>query len=266
MTAEGPDGAPLTPGPDESLDLLCGDWHLFQLKKGHRFSTDDVVGAFEAARAQPDATRLLDLGAGTGSVGLMTLFQLPGSRLVMVEAQEISHKLARRSVRLNGLGERVTLRHGDLRDPDLVPPEEHGQYHIVTGTPPYIPLGKGHVSPHPQRAACRMELRGDVFDYCRTAARALHPDGSFILVHSAVDPRPEQAIEAAGLTLRGRRDVYFRRNREPTIAAWTAGFGGTRADPEPLVVREPHGRWTAQWLTVREALGAPPPAAHERPA
>lgn len=259
-----PDPAPALPGIDEawSLDRLCGDWYIHQLVRGHRFSTDDMVCAFEGARVHPGARRVLDLGAGIGSVGLMTLFRLAnGARLTMVEAQEISHRLARHTIRHNGLQDRITARLGDLRDPASVPETEHGTYDLVTGSPPYIPLGRGVASPHPQRAACRMELRGDVFDYCETAARALSPDGTFSLVHSAVDPRPEQALEAAGLTLRSRRDVFFRRNRAPTIAVWIAGFGGARDDARPLVIREADGSFTQDYVDLRAAMGAPVPDA-----
>ena len=245
-----------------SLDRLCGDWYIHQLVRGHRFSTDDMVCAYEAARVRPKTDHVLDLGAGIGSVGLMTLYRLANdARLTMVEAQEISHRLARHTIRHNGLQNRITARHGDLRDPASLPEREHGRFGIVTGSPPYIPLGKGVASPHPQRAACRMELRGDVFDYCATAARALAPGGIFSLVHSAVDPRPEAALAAAGLTLRGRRDVYFRRNRAPTIAVWIAGFGGERADPRPLVIREADGAFTEDYVHLRAAMGAPVPAA-----
>jgi tRNA1(Val) A37 N6-methylase TrmN6 len=248
----------LEPGPEESLDRLCGDWHIFQLRRGHRFSTDDMLVARLAAHLRPDADRHLDLGAGTGSVGLLSLWRRRNrGSLVMIEAQVVSHGLARRTVAHNGLGDRVELRHGDLRDPAMLPESEHASYPLVTGSPPYIPLGSGVVSPHPQRAACRMELRGDVFDYARTAARALAPDGVFCLVHSAVDPRPEQAIEAAGLQLLSRQDVYFRRNRAPTIALWAAAWTGTRQDLDPIVVREPDGQWTQEYLDIRQEMGAP---------
>ncbi|MCB9780006.1 MAG: SAM-dependent methyltransferase [Alphaproteobacteria bacterium] len=264
----------------ETLDLLAGDWRILQLRAGHRFSTDDMVTAWLASRARPGARRLLDLGAGIGSVGLMTLWcvghrvrgQLDGDgggvprwsarggpppTLMMVEAQEVSHQLARRTVVGNGLQDRVRLRHGDLRDPAMLPREEHGTYDLVTGSPPYIPVGKGHISPHPQRAACRMELRGDVFDYCRTAASALAPGGRFALVHAAGDDRPEPAFADAGLCLLHRQDVVFRRGRPATIAVFLAGPAGAgeRRDLPPLVVREADGRWTRQWRALRLQMG-----------
>jgi len=248
----------LVPGDEITVDRLCGEWWISQLRRGHRFSTDDMLIAYVASGLRPETPLQLDLGAGTGSVGLLTLFRLgPTAQLVMVEAQEVSHRLARRTVAWNGLGGRVRLRHGDLRDPHSVPPEESGSYPLVTGSPPYIPEWAGHISPHTQRAHCRMELRGDVFDYCHTAARALAPEGLFVFAHSAVDVRPEQAIAATGLTLWGRTDVYFRRNRAPTIAVFACGFGGERRDPPPIVVREPTGEWTDEYLHIRQVMGAP---------
>lgn len=249
----------LAPDGDSVVeDRLCGSWWLSQLKKGHRFSTDDMLVAWEASRRRPGTRRQLDIGAGTGSVGLLTLHRLgPEARLTMIEAQEISHRLARRTVLRNELADRVTLRWGDLRDPAMLPPEEHGTYPLVTGSPPYFPVGTAVISPHTQRAHCRMELRGDVFDYCATAAQALTDDGLFVFVHSAVDGRPEPAIEAAGLVLIGRTEVYFRRNRAPTISLFACARHGERHDPEPIVVREATGEWTPAYMRLRQEMGAP---------
>ena len=220
-----------------------------------------------SARVAPQATRLLDIGAGIGSVGLLALHRRPAeARLTMVEAQRVSHVLARKTIEINGLSSRVEARHGDLRDPASVPAHEAGSYAAVTGSPPYIPLCKGHVSPHPQRAACRMELRGDVFDYARTAAFALAPDGHFALCHAAFDERPAASYPAAGLQLWRRLDVWFRRGRPPTISLFVGGNGPAPAAldlPEAVIIREDDGRFTEQYLSIRAEMGGPP--LHARP-
>lgn len=242
---------------DETLDRLAGDWKILQLRRGHRFSTDDLLTAWLALRVRPDARRLLDLGAGIGSVGLMTLWSLPADAiLTMVEVQALSHGLARRSVALNGLEQRVILRNGDLRDPAVVP--ERAAFDLVTGSPPYIPVGKGVISSHPQRAAARIELHGDVFDYACTAARALTPDGWFVCCHAAQDPRPEAAIAAAGLSLRHRVDVCFRADRPPTIALFAATWSGSREDLPPVIVRDNDGAPTPEYLSLCRAMGGRP--------
>jgi tRNA1Val (adenine37-N6)-methyltransferase len=196
--------------------------------------------------------RLLDLGAGIGSVGLMTLYHLPpAATLTMVEAQEVSHALAKETIALNALASRVTPLLGDLRETD-----PGGAFDLVTGSPPYIPPGKGIASSNSQRAHARIELRGDVFDYCRAAARAMSPDAAFCFCHAAGDLRPERAIVEAGLTLVRRIDVYFRRGRDPTIALFEVARDGTPSPDETVVVREDDGEWTDQYKQIREQMRA----------
>ena len=245
------------PEPDESLDQITRDWWIFQLRKGHRFSTDDTVTAWTAGHACPDAMRVVDLGAGLGSVGLMTLHYLSsGATSVFLEAQEVSHQLCQKTISYNNLGERVELRLGDLRDERMLP--ESGSFDLVTGSPPYTPVANGVVSSHPQRAACRMELRGSVYDYCTTAARVMKPEGTFVFVHSASDPRPEQAIVSAGLVLNERRDILFRDGRPPTIAVFRCSFSGHRQDARPFVMRTREGEWGPDRDMLRDAVGLNP--------
>ena len=249
----------MLPDVDEptTLDRLAGDWHVHQLRGGHRFSADDMVTAWVAANARPDAARLLDLGAGIGSVGLMTLWRMaPTAHLLMVEVQEVSHRLARHSVAHNGLGRRVELRHGDLRDPAMVP--EGPVFDLVTGSPPYQPLGMGVVSPHPQRAGARAELRGSIFDYAAAAARTLAPDGTFVVCFAGRDPRGEAAIVAAGLHLQRRVDVVFRTGDAPMICVLVAGRSAAVAERgAPLVIRDGTGAMTDVYLDLRRAMGTP---------
>jgi tRNA1Val (adenine37-N6)-methyltransferase len=235
-----------------TLDTLAGDWRIFQLRTGHRFSADDLLTAWTAVRANPVARQVLDLGAGIGSVGLLALWKLPTARhLTMVEVQAVSHALACRTVAYNGLTERVTLHHLDLRE------WPGGTFDLVTGSPPYIPVGDGVQPQHAQKAAARFELHGDIFDYCRAAARSLAAQGIFCFCHAADDTRPEQAIRQAGLTLVHCQDVYFRASLPPRMRLFTCAWEGTRTDPPPLVIRDLTGRWTAEYLALRAEMGAP---------
>jgi len=236
---------------DITRDILAGSWRIFQLRHGHRFSTDDLLTAWAAVHAKPEARRLLDLGAGIGSIGLLALWKLPAnSHLMMVEMQEVSHALACRTVLYNGLAARVTLYLQDLRR------WPGGAFDLVTGSPPYLPLARGVCPQHAQKAAARFELHGDVFDYCGAAARSLGDTGVFCFCHTADDPRPEQAIARAGLTLVHRQPIYFRATLPPRLALFTCAWRGERMDPAPLVIRDREGRWTEAYLAMREEMGA----------
>ena len=53
--------------PNETLDSVGGHFRLFQLKDGHRFSTDDVLTAWYGTTWCPSARTALDLGSGAGA-------------------------------------------------------------------------------------------------------------------------------------------------------------------------------------------------------
>ncbi len=235
-----------------TLDHLAGDWRIYQLKYGHRFSLDDVLVAWTAARQRPQAQRVLDLGCGIGSVGLLTLYRLgPAAQLWGREAQSLSFELAQRTLQENDLAARVHLSLGDLREDWL----GEQRFPLITGSPPYFPLDQATPSPHPQRAAARMELRGDVFDYCRRAAAHLEEEGRFVFVHVASDARPEEAIRAAGLSLVQRQEVLFRSHLPPTASLFVCALQGQRQDLQPFVVRGQDGQWTDEYLSMRAEMG-----------
>lgn len=247
---------------EETVDDLVGDWSIVQLRRGHRFSTDDLATAWRASLAKPDAITLLDLGCGIGSVGLSTLYRLgPRATLVGVEAQAISVGLLQKTIARNRLGDRVRVVHGDLRDPAVLPGGP--RFELITGSPPYVPVGTGLVSPHPQRAGARIELRGSVYDYCEAARRFLAPGGRFCFVMLAADPRTEDAPRAKGLAVVERWDFVFGAGREPHICTMVCAHadeveqdvaGGRRVHGR-LVIRGPDGAWTDEYRAFQRAMG-----------
>lgn len=104
--------AGLTVAPDETLDAISGHFRLFQLRDGHRFSTDDILTAWYGTSWCPTARTALDLGSGIGTVGMIVAWRLAGARLVTVEAQAPSVALARKSARFNGVEDRYEIREG----------------------------------------------------------------------------------------------------------------------------------------------------------
>lgn len=204
-------------GVEVTCDQLTGHWRIFQLKRGHRFSNDDLFTAWRASLHAPESTNLLDIGSGVGSVGLSTLAKMnsPKATLIGVEAQDISHRLAKETVAMNGLGDRVQMLAGDLRNPNLFPAGT--SFDLITGSPPYFPIESAILSPNSQRAACRVELRGCVYDYCEAARRWLAPKGCFCFVMVATDPRTFDAPGQHGLTILEHWDYVFKTGRNAHI-------------------------------------------------
>ncbi|HEX6096306.1 MAG TPA: methyltransferase [Thermoanaerobaculia bacterium] len=259
---------PVPPGgvePEESetLDVICGWFRIFQYAKGHRYSTDDVLAAWYGTAHAPRVDRAADLGSGIGSVATIAAWRLPGATFCTVEAQEISLRLARKSMRYNGLDSRVTLYHGDLRDESILAGE--APFDLVTGSPPYWPVGTASEAAHAQAIPARLEVRGSVADYAKAAARILAPGGLFAFVFPTAQlERALAAIEDARLKLIRRRDVIFKEGEPPLITLFAAtretdipATYETFVEP-PLTIRTRDGGVDPEYSAIRLSFGFPP--------
>lgn len=261
-------GAGPEPGPDETLDALCGHFRIFQLARGHRFSTDDVLTAWYGSTGCPSARRILDLGSGIGTVALIAAWRLQGADVVTVEAQDESVALARKSAAWNGVANRFDIRQADFRSAEALRPEE--RFDLILGSPPYFPPGSGVLGDHPQKIACRFEMRGNIADYAATAAKHLENGGVFACVFP-IDPaeQRERVIEgaaAAGLSLVRFRPVVLRENERPLLGLfllmrsldlpeWMRG----RTWEEPaLIIRTMSGQVHPEYSAVKLSFGFPP--------
>lgn len=253
MTAQWPD--------DTTHDRLIGDWHLYQRKGGHRTSTDDILPAWLAARLLGEARPrvYIDIGCGIGSVMLMTAYRTRPARVIGIEAQDVSALMARRSVaELPSGAPPMEILCSDMRDVDVnaLPKAD-----LVTGSPPYFPVGTGVLSPDPQRQACRFELRGGIEAYCETGAKLLAPGGLFTVVFIAKGlERLVAAGEAAGLVETHRVLWRMREDTEYFLSVHAFRLATDFNVPPPMVVEEAavrraNGEHTEAYLALRAEMG-----------
>lgn len=247
-------------GEPVTVDGLTASYRIFQRKKGHRHSTDDLLTGWYALEktAGVRITRALDLGTGIGTVGLLVLSGLPeDARLTCVEAQDISYRFLRENLRANGVEDRVDARHGDLRELAL-----GERFPLVTGSPPYFDVASGIVPSDSQKAHARFELRGDVRDYARAAKLHLEQGGLFVFCF----PWPQKAralaaVRDEGLTVTAHRDVVPREGLAPLFSLFACRLdGGTETIEPPFVVRHEAGGHTPAMHAVRARFGWPPSA------
>jgi tRNA1(Val) A37 N6-methylase TrmN6 len=261
-----PGGVELEPG--ETLNGLCGHWRIFQLEKGHRFSVDDLVTAWYGTTWCPRAGRIADLGSGIGSVALTAAWRCPGAVVHTVEAQEQSFRLARKSIRYNGVEGRVFPRLGDLRDPELFAGE--APFDLVLGTPPYWPEGDRLPAAHAQAVPARLEVRGSIVDYAKAAAGILAPGGGVACVFpNDQRERALAALREADLVCLHRREIIFKAGEAYGLDLFAASrrqdlpedFESLAACPEveaPVYVRRADGSVAPDIARVRLAVGFPP--------
>jgi tRNA1(Val) A37 N6-methylase TrmN6 len=199
---------------------------------------------------------------------MIAAWRLPNARFITIEAQDASVALARKSAQYNGIEDRYEIRHGDFRDPNLLPADE--RFDLVLGSPPYFPLDSGIHGDHPQKLACRFEVRGDISDYARIAVAHLLPGGVFACVFPIT---PEHQLERvytaareAGLTIQRERPVALKEGDPPLLGL----FLMIRSEDLPesvrqqtwrepaLTIRLRDGKIHPEYVAVKHSIGFPP--------
>ena len=194
---------------------------------------------------------LLDLGTGTGIIPLLMSAKSDCRHLIGLEIQPDSAEMAMRSVKLNGIEDRVRILQGDIKEADaLFAPASFG---IVTCNPPYMIGGHGLQNPESPKAIARHEVLCDFDDVARAAERLLKSGGHFYLVH-----RPFRLAEIMttlrdhGLEPKRMRLVYPYVDREPNMVLLDCVRGGRpRLSVEkPLIVYKEPGKYTEEIYEV----------------
>ena len=153
---------------------------------GFPLSTDSMVLAHFIKL--PRSARILDLGSGCGTLGVLLCARDPECTVTGFELTEHSHRAAQENIRTNGLQSRMESICADLRQiPELLP---QGSFSLCVSNPPYFSGGPAsHRTP-----LARREDGCTLAELLKSAAWALKYGGDLYLVH-----RPERLGEIISL-------------------------------------------------------------------
>lgn len=175
---EPPSGHPEAGGQTSLDQLLGGRIRLRQPLTGYRVAVDPVLLA--AAIEPMDAQQILDLGCGTGAVGLCILARANACHVTGLEIDPLRAKMAAENARLNNLADRMTVTLGDILSPPLDLP---ALVDWVVMNPPYLPIAK--TDPARPRDPSRVEMRGTLADWLAAGLSRLKHKGGLALIHRA---------------------------------------------------------------------------------
>ena len=198
-----------------------------------------------------EGERVLDLGTGTGIIPLLLSAKTKGEHFTGLEISNSSADMARRSVRLNGLEQRIEIIQGDIKEAgELFAP---ASFDVVTSNPPYMIGQHGLINSDLEKAAARHEILCTLEDVVRAAARLVRSGGRFCLVH-----RPFRLAEIirvlSGYRLEPKRMrlVYPYADREPNMVLIESVRGGNprMTVEKPLIVYEKAGVYTSEIMEL----------------
>ncbi len=166
---------------NESLTTVNDGIRLIQDPSGLTYGTDALLLAGFVKRA-PEAVGA-EFGSGSGIISLLLALRGKLGKIYAVETQEYYAKLTRRNAELNGLCGKVEAVFGDARDFNIM-------CDVIFSNPPYMKTTSGKRNEHDGKYAARHEVNGDIYDFCRSAAKNLKYGGTFYCVY-----RPDRAVD-----------------------------------------------------------------------
>ncbi|WP_310551923.1 tRNA1(Val) (adenine(37)-N6)-methyltransferase [Paenibacillus glufosinatiresistens] len=225
-------------------DLLSHNLRIIQSDEVFSFSMDAVLLARFASL--PPRGRVLDLCTGNGVIPILLTTRTNAS----IEGVEIQPRLAgmaRRSVKLNGLEDRVMIHEGDLRE--FHQTAGYGVYDAITVNPPYMPLNGSDLKLNRHQAMARHELGCTLEEVIQACVRLVRTGGKVAMVH-----KPQRLADIVSLMRQYRlepkivRFVHPRASLEANmvlIEAIRDGKPEVRLKP-PLIVYNEDNRYTPE--------------------
>lgn len=230
-------------------DLHRNGYVIIQDPKRFCFGIDAVIlsGFAEVKKGE----NVMDLCTGTGIIPILLEAKTEGSHFTGLEIQEESVEMARRSVRLNGLEDKVTIDFGDVKNTEAL--YRASSFDVVTVNPPYMNEGGGLKNGYSPKTIARHEVLCSLEDVADAAARLLVPQGRLYMVH-----RPHRLTDIM-VTLRNHRlepkrlrFVHSYADREPVMVLVEAVSNGkpmVKVMP-PLIIYKEDGEYTGEIMKI----------------
>jgi tRNA1Val (adenine37-N6)-methyltransferase len=230
-------------------DLQRNGYRIIQNPEKFCFGMDAVLlSGFARVK---DGARVLDMGTGTGIIPILLEAKTGASHLTGLEIQEESADMARRSVKLNGIGDKVDIVTGDIKEADKI--FDLASFDVITCNPPYMIGQHGLTNPDAPKAIARHEVLCTLDDVVRNAARLLKPGGSFFMVHrpfrlaEIINVMTDYKLEPKRMQL-----VYPYIDKEPNMVLIEGCRGGKprMTVEKPLIVYKEQGVYTDEIYDV----------------
>ena len=230
-------------------ELQRNNYKIIQNTKKFCFGMDAVLlSGF--AKVLLDET-VLDLGTGTGIIPILLEAKTSGKHFIGLEIQSESANMAKRSVILNKLEDKIDIVDGDIKEASLL--FGMASFDVVTCNPPYMNHSHGIVNPDSSKAIARHEIQCTLEDVIRESARVLKQKGRMYMVH-----RPFRLVDIINtcsmhkLEAKRMRLVYPYINKEPNMVLLECVKGGGKnlIVEAPLIVYKKPGVYTDEIIDI----------------
>ena len=172
------------------------------------FWVTEVIATYRSNGRTP--SRILDLCAGSGCIGIALGMAFPSARITFCEIDPLHHALIKENALRNGITEdRITIVGGDLFE------HVHDSFDLIVSNPPYIGPAVDRAEASVRRYEPQLALYGGIEGaeilerILRDTSSHLTADGTLYLEHEPEQSSLlQQRAEDAGLILHTHTDQY----------------------------------------------------------
>lgn len=232
--------------PGERIDELHRKGYLIiQNKEKFCFGMDAVLLAGFADIKPTD--HVLDIGTGTGIIPLLLEARDKGQSFVAIDIQLESVDMARRSVALNHLEDKIKVFQGDIKEATQLFPLS--SFDVVVTNPPYMASHAGLKNPDSAKAIARHELYASLDQWIEAASRLVKVGGKLCMVH-----RPHRlnditkSLEAHRMSIKRMKMVHPYMDKEANMVLIEAVRHGKSflTVEKPLIVYQAENVYTQE--------------------
>ena len=144
------------------------------------FSLDSVLLP-NFVKIKSNTKKILDLGTGNAPIP-MILSTLTDAELYGIELQDEIYELAKESIEINNLQDRITIIHDNMKNLDKY--FEPNSFDIILSNPPYFKLNENsNINDNIQKTIARHEKEKTLSEIVFIAKKYLNNNGTFAIVH-----------------------------------------------------------------------------------
>ena len=165
-------------------DLELNNLKIIQNKTGFCFGIDSILLS-DFANELPKNSKVLDLGTGTGILGILLCGKTNLSKIYGIEIQKEVSEMANRSVLLNNLSDRFEIVNDSIKN--LNKYFNNDSFDAIVSNPPYKKENSGIKNESEVKLISRHEITASLEDFINISSKLLKNNCSLYMVH-----RPER--------------------------------------------------------------------------
>ena len=223
-------------------DLQFENLKIIQDTDGFCFGIDSVL-LTEFARDIKKGSKIVDLGSGTGILGILLSKKVFPSEITGVEIQKQVAEMSIKSIKMNDLEDEIKIINEDIKNVKL----NKNYYDVVVTNPPYKKCGTGINTKNEKKAISRFETTVTLEEWIKVASKLLNSKGSFYMVYRT-DRLSEvmQAMKENKLEIKRIRFVHSKENEQSNLMLIKA-VKNARVFvkiEKPLIIYDENGNYT----------------------